>query len=415
MNEEIKKLLLLINNCGYEAYLVGGAVRDSIIGIPNHDYDIASNIPSEVLQELLPSIKFMKDNSRRHTGIIRTNDMVVEISSFKGDSIVEDLSNRDFTINAIAMDGRGNIIDPYNGVEDIKRKRISLIKDDGEAFQIDPLRILRAIRQSDKLGFVIDDNCKDKMIEFSQGLSHVAGERIYSELSSIIVSSAIGTILEEYKDIFFTIIPELKVLDGFDQKNPYHTYDIYMHTIKVVENTRPDLVLRLAALFHDIGKPSKFTIDENGKGHFLNHQEASNEIFLETSKKLKMDKRTRIRVSKLIRCHEMSLSKKKNKIYKFLEKYGIEDLDLLFDLKRADIKGQNPELLYRLEDIDNTQQLYYQVVNRINYFNNVIIPWLTKLYEGHNIRPLIHDLRREYVIGKKTEKKEFNDYISKRI
>ena len=415
MNEEIRKLLLLINSCGYEAYLVGGAVRDSFIGIPNHDFDIASNIPSEKLQELLPSIKFMKDNSRRHTGVVRTNDMVVEISSFKGNSIVEDLSNRDFTINAIAMDGRGNIIDPYNGVEDIKRKRISLIKDDGEAFQIDPLRILRAIRQSDKLGFVIDDNCKEKMVELSRGLTHVAGERIYSELSNIIVSPAIGIILEEYKEIFFAIIPELKILNGFDQKNPYHIYDIYTHTIKVVENTRPDLVLRLAALFHDIGKPSKFTIDENGKGHFYNHQEASNDIFLEISKRLKMDKKTRTRVSKLIRTHEMDLSRKKTKIYNFLEKYDIEELDLLFELKEADIKGQNPELLYRLEELYTTQRLYYQVVNRINYFNTIIVPKLTKLYDGHNIRPIIHDLRREYIIGKKREEQDFVSYISKRV
>lgn len=414
MNLDIKKLLMLINELGYEAYLVGGAVRDYVIGIPNHDYDIASNIPSEKLKEILPRIKFMKDNDRRHTGTITTNNMVVEISSFKGPNIIEDLSKRDFTINAMAMDANGNIIDPFNGIQDIKEKRVKLIKQNGEAFEIDPLRILRAIRQADKLGFSIDENCKQNMSNNSTLLSNVAGERIYNELSTIIASPNIGHILTDYKNIVFSIFPELEVLDGFNQHNQFHIYDIYNHTIKVVENTEPDLVLRLAALFHDVGKPNVFTLDEMERGHFYNHAEASNAIFLNIAKRLKMDKRTKSRVSRLIRMHEMDLSLKANKMYKFLEKFGLQDMDLLFKLKAADIKGHNPEYLFDLETLEETKNKYFQLINRINFFNSVVIPVLTKKYEGHNIRPILHDLRREFATGRTTEEQELVEYIGKK-
>lgn len=359
VTDEVKELMTIIHNANYECYLVGGAVRDLILGIDNKDFDLCTNMLLGELKLLIPSISIMKENNHRNTAIIRNKEYDYEISSYRGNSIEEDLSNRDFKINALALDINGNLIDPYNGLEDIKNKKISLIKDD--AFIRDPLRILRAIRIANKYNFDIDDNTLQQMDKYKDLLDEVAKERIYEELKKILVFNNISDILLKHKNIFFKIIPNLEKCDGFNQYNDYHIYDVFNHILEVIRNTSNNLELRLATLFHDLGKPDKFFKDEKGVGHFYGHALVSADIFKGFANTYKIDNKTKNNVYKLIKYHDDMLSSKPNKIYNFYKEFGYENIDLLFELKRADALGQNPKYLNRLEEYDTFYKEYIRV------------------------------------------------------
>ena len=184
--KDLKKYMQLIIDNGYECYLVGGAVRDHLINVDNKDFDFCTNIPFDKLKKLIPNITIMKENDHRNTAIIRSKGLDIEFSTYRGKDLKEDLFNRDFTINAIAVDVYGNIIDYYYGVNSVSNKTISLVDSLGTGLVNDPLRILRAIRLALKHNFNIDDNTKKQMIDKKELLNDVAPERIFEELKKII-------------------------------------------------------------------------------------------------------------------------------------------------------------------------------------------------------------------------------------
>lgn len=416
MNRIIIDVLSKINEQGYEAYLVGGAVRDAILDKPNKDYDICTNMPLSKIKELYPKFVIMKPNNHRKTGIMRVDNFEIEISEFKGKNLIEDLSNRDFTINAIALDKDGNLIDPFNGQKSLINKEISLIDKTGKALEEDPLRILRGIRIAAKMNFEIDNNCKREMNFKAKLLSEVAVERIYRELIQILITDNPAHYIRENINIFFEIIPELKPMYMFEQHNKWHIYDVLEHTLKVLENTDKNIFLRFAALFHDIGKPSCFFKDKDGVGHFYGHPEVSEEIFKKIATRLKMDNRTKDLVSKLIRYHDMTLSKKPEKIYEFLRLHGFEYTMLLFALKRADNKGQNPQLATPvLEELTELEELYREHILR---FNNLQINGekLSEMgYKGKRIKIILNDVTKKIVTKElPNEEQSIIEYISRR-
>ncbi len=359
INPIAKDVLKKINASGYEAYLVGGAVRDNILGLTSQDFDICTNMPLLEVRKLFPNFHLMKPSKHRITGIMRINGIDIEISEFKGTSLEEDLSHRDFTINAIAQDKYGNIIDYNNGLEDLKNKKVSLVKKDGSPLEENPIQILRAIRIAAKLNFNIDTNCSVKMQEHKSLLSTVAVERIYRELIQLLITDNPSQYIRENKEIIFEILPELAPTDGFKQHNNWHIYDVFEHTLIALENTEKNIFLRLAVLFHDIGKPSKFFTDEHGIGHFYGHPEKSKELFEQIANRLRMDKKTKKIVENLIEKHDMPLSTNPEKIYQFIKGYGIDFIRLLFALKRADNLAQNPVLTIEvLKELDNLEELY---------------------------------------------------------
>lgn len=416
MNRTIYYLLSQIEEQGYEAYLVGGAVRDAILNQPNNDYDICTNMPLYLIKELYPNFHLMKPNAHRNTGVVKLDGLEVEISEFKGKTIAEDLHNRDFTINAMALDKNGNLIDPYNGLQSLQEKSISLIDKQGKALEEDPLRILRGIRIASKMGFEIDQNCKTQMEYKKRLLKGVAVERIYRELIQILISDKPSHYIRENISIFFEILPELKPMYQFEQKNPWHIHDVLEHTLAVLDNTEKNIFLRFAALFHDIGKPAKFFTDENGIGHFYGHPEKSEEIFLSIATRLKMDNKTKKLVSKLIKQHDNTLSKKSDKIYEFLRANGFDYTILLFKLKRADNLGQNPEKATPvLQELAITEELYKQHMLR---FENLQLNGskLVELgYSGKRIKLILDDVTKMVVTNKLlNEEQTIIDYISRR-
>lgn len=363
IEKEIKNILITIESLGYEAYIVGGAVRDKIIGKEINDYDICTNMPLDKIKDLYPRFHLMKQNERRQVGVFNINGIQIEIAEFKGKNIIEDLSNRDFTINAIAMDKDGNIVDPFGGIDSLRKKDISLIKKTGETFTIDPLRILRAIRIAAKLNFNIDENCRCEMQKKEILLTGIAPERIYRELIQILITGNPSKYIRDNIHIFFQILPELKPLQELEQHNPSHKNNVLDYTLAVLENTPKNIFLRLAALFHDIGKPESFSIGEDGIGHFYDHSEISAIIFDSISSRLKMDNKTRKIVRKLIEKHDIVMSKIPSKIYQFIRENGIEFTRLLFELKKAKIKAQGQELsLPTLDELIELEKRYFECI-----------------------------------------------------
>ena len=412
--KNIKEYMKLIIDNGYECYLTGGAVRDYLIGINNKDYDFCTNIPFEKLKEIIPNLTIMKENNHRNTAIIRKNEIDLEFSSYRGNSLKEDLFNRDFTMNAIAADINGKIIDYYNGINDINNKKIKLINPTGIGLINDPIRILRAIRFALKYNFIIDKITKKEIINKKELLKETTPERVYEEIKKILVSDKIYDYMDEYREIFFEIIPELKECDKFNQHNDFHIYDIYNHTINVVKNTPKNIYIRLAAVFHDIGKPQTFELDENQIGHFLGHAKISNDIFRKFANKYKLDNKTKKIVSDLVLYHEDELSNKNNKIYNFYKKYNMDRIEMLFDLKRADILSQNPKYINRINDLNKLETKYLTIRDKYYSIEYNGTDLILLGYSGKDIKTILDDVKRQIIDNRiDSDSESINEYVLK--
>lgn len=412
--KDLKKYMQLIIDNGYECYLVGGAVRDYLINVDNKDFDFCTNIPFDKLKKLIPNITIMKENDHRNTAIIRSNGLDIEFSTYRGKNLKEDLFNRDFTINAIAVDVNGNIIDYYDGVNSINNKTITLVDPLGAGLVNDPLRILRAIRLALKYNFKIDSNTKKQMIDKKELLNDVATERMFEELKKIIVSDNADKYMDEYREIFFEIIPELKECNNFNQHNDYHIYDVYTHTINVVKNAPKNIYLKLASIFHDIGKPRAFKLDENQVGHFLGHANISNDIFKSFADKYKLDNKTKKIVSDLVLYHEDDLSGKNNKIYNFYKKFNMNRIEMLFDLKRADIMSQNQKYIARIEDINKLEAKYVAVRDKYNSITYSGDDLISLGYTGKIIGLILDDVKRQIINNRlDADTESINKYVLK--
>lgn len=362
----IKNVMEKMKAHSYHTYMVGGAIRDWIIGRPCDDYDLCTDMPLEEVKEYFPDFTIMKENNHRNTGILRVGQQEIEISSIRGNNLQEDLSQRDFTMNAIACDEEGNIIDYYGGIGDILRGKISLVDKTGKGLEIDPIRILRSLRFRGTLHYDLDAETKEVIRQKRSLLQQASPERVFKELFRILGSRDAASIIRDNIDVFIEIIPEIKEMVNFDQKNDYHIYDVLEHTLQVIEHTPNDPVLRMAALFHDIGKPRTFTEDENGVGHFYGHEIESCRIFLNFAEKYHVDKNTAEIVQKLIMNHDRELSTKRSKAIRFMMGYGTNDLPRLFQLREADIKAQNPQYIDRLEELSRIKKRYEDMISQEN-------------------------------------------------
>ena len=363
LNNDVKKIMNLIEDNGYQVYLVGGFVRDSIIGKENDDFDLCTNMPFDSIKKIIPNFRMMRENSHRNTGIVRINDVDIEISMFKGKDLNEDLFCRDLTINSIAMNSSGEIFDPFNGVDDIKKGIVRITNSTGEAFDKDPLRILRAIRFAGVLGYEIDEVTWNHMLNKKHLLNGVAVERIYSELCKIILCNKPGDLINKYRDVLLEVMPELKDMVGFQQNNPYHMYDVFEHSMVVLNNTSRNLILRFSALFHDCGKPDCMTVDQNGISHFYGHCKFSSDKFKSFAKRMKFDNESIYEIQKLISFHDYVLDTTNKSINRFIRDFGTKNIDLLFELKFADICGQNVDKMERINEIQKLRDVYNDYLN----------------------------------------------------
>lgn len=340
-----------LRQAGFSAVLVGGCVRDSLLSIPPHDYDAATSaLPHQVLA-LFSDLSCVETGRRHGTITVLSGGLPVEVTTFRRegdytdhrrpdqvaytDDLGEDLARRDFTINALAWDESG-LVDRYGGQADLEKGLIRCVGDPDRRFEEDALRVLRGLRLAAQLDFSLEEHTAAALRRHVPQLSYVAWERISAEFVRLLCSPAAPRVLLEFPEAVTQIIPELASAVGFDQKNPHHRYDVYTHSVKVLEHVPPIPALRLAALLHDVGKPSTFFLDEAGVGHFYGHPARSTALAEVALDRLRLDKLTRERVLTLIARHDLPVEPTRKWVGRWLSRLGSEVFFQLMALKRAD-------------------------------------------------------------------------------
>lgn len=434
INEKALKIIEKLNKSGYEAYAVGGCIRDLIMGkIPN-DTDICTSALPFQTKEVFSDLPVLETGIKHGTVSVIFENELFEITTFRIDgsysdgrhpdkvsftsNLEEDLKRRDFTMNAIAYDGK-NLFDPFGGQKDIDSKIIRTVGNPVERFKEDGLRILRALRFSSKLGFKIDESTKSAINSEKCLLENIAVERIFEELKGILKGKNAGTVLEEYCQIIFTVIPEIKEMKDFQQDNPHHIYDAYSHTVKAVESIEDNEVLRLTMLLHDAGKPFVRTYDENGIGHFYNHAEISAEIANKVLHRLKVDNATIKKVVTLIKYHGSAPRQTKKSIKKLLSKIGEENYLDLIKVRKADIEGQSQfKREEKLNALNKEIELFKEIKrdNECFTLKDLAINGsdLTDMFHGKQIGKIL-DISLNSVISGKVEndREKLLEFISK--
>lgn len=374
-----KTALTLLKKNGYTAYCVGGCVRDYIMGNSANDYDITTSALPEKAKEIFADYKNFDQGIKHGTLSVLIEGNVLEITTYRidgkykdnrhpeavifSDRIEDDLSRRDFTVNAIACDLSGNYIDPFGGFGDIENKIIRCVGKPTDRFKEDALRILRAIRFSSVLDFKIEENTAIAIHECKDLLCNISKERIYSEFVKLLSGVNVRSVLSEYSDVISVFIPEIIPCIGFDQKNKYHCYNVYEHICASVEAIAPTPILRQTMFFHDIGKPKCFFEDENG-GHFHNHNKVSAEISHNVLKALKASNNTVKQVEILVYHHDAMRCFTKKSIRRLIAKIGEENVRLLFSIERADASAQAPEITgQRMELSMKREKIFNEILN----------------------------------------------------
>lgn len=367
----ITEILKRIEDSGYEAFLVGGCVRDRIMGKKPDDYDIAASAHPDEIKAIFSDLKTIDTGIKHGTVSILFEGNVTEITTFRIDgeykdsrrpesiaftnSIEEDLKRRDFTVNAMAMDLRGNITDPFGGQEDIKRKVIRAVGNAQKRFEEDALRILRGVRFASVLGFEIEKETAEQIHLLRERLKNIASERIRTEFVKLLCGKNATNALREYSDVISVFIPETALCVGFQQHSRYHKYDVYEHTIHALEEVpNNDYITRTAMFFHDIAKPECFTLDERG-GHFKGHATKSSEYARDIMKRLRFSRKEITDVSKLVFYHRNRFISRKE-IKEVLADIGEKNFMRLMDIQRADSLSKNDFCIKETEHIDSVRR-----------------------------------------------------------
>lgn len=352
--KDVEKIIERLNSAGYEAYVVGGCVRDSIMEKTPHDWDICTSATPEVVKSLF---SHTTDYGMKHGTITVFADKEgYEITTFRAETdysdhrhpdtvefvadLKSDLSRRDFTINALAYNNESQLIDMFNGLDDIRNQMIRCVGNADERFKEDALRILRALRFAATLGFDIEDKTSEAIHYNVHLLKYIAEERKRDELMKLLGGNYTTKILLEYSDVIAEVIPEIQLCVGFNQNNRYHCYDVYEHMVHAVENGITPIE-KFALLIHDIGKPHCYTEDKKG-GHFYGHPAISEEIAKDVVNHLKFDNDSKKAVLELVKYHDIEIPVTKKSVLKLLNRLGEERALQLMDIKLADILAHAP-------------------------------------------------------------------------
>lgn len=385
ISTEAKIVIDALSKAGYQAFAVGGCVRDYFLGNPNSDTDITTSAKPLEVEKVLAhkNIKVVETGLKHGTVTAVINRIPLEITTFRADgeykdsrhpqnvefvsSIEQDLKRRDFTVNAMAYNDECGIIDLFGGREDIKNKIIRTVGDPDVRFNEDALRIMRALRFSSVLGFDIEENTKKSVFNNMQLLKNISAERIFSELSKLLCGKNALSVLDEFRDVIGVIIPQLKPTFSCAQNTPWHTYSVYEHIIHSVDFAPKDPVIRLTMLLHDIGKPSVKRTDENGRDHFKTHAHAGAQIASDVLKNLKVSNEIYDQVTTLIKYHQSVENVNDVKIKHWFNKIGENYTLNLFDVRIADLKAHNlskKEVLFEIERLMSLKEEAKMIIKR---------------------------------------------------
>lgn len=356
-------ILQKLNTAGFEAYAVGGCVRDSLLGQKPQDWDICTSARPEEMMEVFSDLRCIPTGLAYGTVTVLYKDASYEITTFRKElgysdsrhpdgvhflqNLEGDLSRRDLTVNAMAADCGGKVTDLFGGQEDLKSGLIRCVGQPEIRFQEDALRILRALRFAARLGFSIAEETASCIHKQKEALLRVAPERLRKELSGLLCGKHAADILEAYRDVLFLLIPELRDSDGFCQYNFHHALDVWRHSLLTLHSIPPEEILRWAALLHDVGKPSCFSMDKQLVGHFYGHARLSAAYAQRILRRLRFDGASIQAICTLIDAHDTPVMprpqetcSREKRLRRLLGQLGQDQLFALLELKRADRLGK---------------------------------------------------------------------------
>ena len=376
----VSTIIQKLNDHGYEAYAVGGCVRDALLHRVPQDWDITTSAKP---QEVKALFSHTIDTGIQHgTVTVMLDHVGYEVTTYRIDGeyqdsrhpkevtftgdLLEDLKRRDFTINAMAYSDEGGLVDAFQGQEDLKKGIIRCVGDPMERFKEDALRMLRAVRFSAQLGFEIEERTAEAIRRLAPTIGKVSAERIQVELIKMLTSNhpeAIGTAYELGLTAVF--LPEFEVMLETPQTNHHHCNSVGEHTIRSLREVSNDKVLRLTMLLHDVAKPLTITTDEEGQDHYYGHPELGATKAKEILKRLKWDNDTIDRVTRLIRYHDDRPPLSEKNVRRAMNRVGLEQFPGLFEVKRADVLAQGEyKRQEKLSYIDEYQKYYEQILEK---------------------------------------------------
>lgn len=373
MPKNVDIAINLLQSAGFEAYAVGGCVRDSLLGKTPNDWDITTSAKPEDMKSVFADFHCIDTGIKHGTVTVVIDGEPLEITTFRLDGEYEDnrhpksvtftsnlgadLGRRDFTVNAMAYSKMTGTVDLFGGQNDLKNGIIRCVGDPDRRFNEDALRILRALRFASALDFEIEEKTAQSLLKNRALLGNISEERIAKELLKLICGKGAKRILTDFAPVLFEILPELQPMYKNSHDNPHHCYDIYEHTLIAVESIDPEPTLRFAMLLHDCGKPAVKKFDENGVAHFYGHQRISAEISAQILARLKVSNKFRDEILFLVSNHDRwELYENTEKMPRYLSKFGLDGVLNLLKVMRADVLAQSPEYRYRLDQIADAEE-----------------------------------------------------------
>ncbi len=380
--KKINNIISIYEQSGFEAYCVGGSIRDSVMGIDVGDWDITTSALPEETKELFKDEKIIETGIKHGTVSIIKDHEAIEVTTFRIDgeysdnrhpeqvsftrNLSEDLKRRDFTINTLAYSHPAGLVDLYGGLSDIENKIIRTVGNPEERFLEDGLRIMRALRFASTLGFTIEEETKKAIHKQKNLLKNISVERISVELIKLLMGNNAFNILTEFPDVFAVFIPEILPCINFKQYGKKHSFDVWTHICHTVDTIPQDKVLRLTMLLHDLGKVPTHKLNENGDSTFKNHALVGGEMAKEILTRLRFDKKTINRVSFLVSHHDFEPPETKIELKKKMKILTPEDVKTLLIIKKSDrgalsesyrdINKESEQVLVWLKEIEENNE-----------------------------------------------------------
>lgn len=378
--QKAEYIIKTIMDAGYEAYVVGGCVRDSILGRTPEDWDITTSATPQQVKALFP--RTIDTGIQHGTVTVMMDKEGFEVTTYRIDgkyedsrhpkevtftpNLTEDLRRRDFTINAMAYNNRSGLVDIFGGMEDIEGRTIRCVGNARERFGEDALRIMRAVRFSAQLGYTIEQETCEAIRELAPTLEAISAERIRVELEKLLLSPHPDYLRQACEmGITRVILPEFDTCMEAPQNHPHHMYGVGEHILHSLDKVEPDKILRLTMLFHDIGKPATLTTDEEGINHFYEHHVVGEKMTREIMRRLRFDNDTINKVCKLVLYHDYgnSVVPDMRIVRRAIHRVGEEMFPLLFPVKRADVLAQSDYMRQeKLDNVDDWERVYREVI-----------------------------------------------------
>ena len=382
---EVLYIIGKLEEVGYEAYMVGGCVRDAVLGTEPGDWDICTIALPEQIIKCFEEHRTIKTGMKHGTITLVLEENNFEITTYRVDGIYsdsrrpdtvefvsdlkKDLLRRDFTINAMAYSPKSGIIDFFGGQDDLKAGLIRCVGDADERFKEDALRIIRALRFASALGFTIERSTADSCIANKRLLSKIAVERISCELNKLITGQGVFHVLMNFIPVITKIIPEIAPMILFEQNSRYHCFDVFHHTVTSINFAPNDVIVRQALLFHDIAKPQCYTEDEHG-GHFYGHPQMGAEITKEILLRLKYSNEAIESITELVLLHDEEICPTSKHIKRWLNRIGETRLRQLIEVKRADALAHTEKYgRIRVNTINDAELILNKIIEQQQCFS----------------------------------------------